>query len=75
MKDTAKLYVTAAKDILGTDLRVSYQKSDDSEYLVDNPNRRSPKIDKARNRLGYDPVIGVEEGIYRYIKFLSQETL
>jgi UDP-glucuronate decarboxylase len=75
VKDTAKLYVNAAKDILGTDLRVSYQKSDDSEYLVDNPNRRSPKIDKARNRLGYDPVIGVEEGIYRYIKFLSQETL
>lgn len=75
VKDTAKLYINAAKDILGNDLRVSYQKSDDSEYLVDNPNRRSPKIDKARTRLGYDPVIGVEEGIYRYIKFLSQETL
>ncbi len=32
-------------------------------YLVDNPNRRCPNIDKAREHLGYDPRIGIEEGV------------
>ncbi len=34
-------------------------------YLVDNPNRRCPVIEKARSHLGYDPSILVDEGLRR----------
>jgi nucleoside-diphosphate-sugar epimerase len=39
--------------------------SADKAYLVDNPNRRCPNIDKARQHLGYDPRIEVDEGLTR----------
>ena len=39
--------------------------SADGDYLVDNPNRRCPVIAKARAHLGYDPTIGIDEGLRR----------
>ena len=39
--------------------------SQDADYLVDNPNRRCPIISKARTELGYDPVVGLDEGLRR----------
>ena len=39
--------------------------SEDSDYLVDNPNRRCPIIDKARAELAYDPSIDIDEGLRR----------
>ena len=30
-------------------------RSAESDYLIDNPNRRCPVIDKARRELGFDP--------------------
>ena len=41
------------------------QVSEDKDYLVDNPNRRCPIIDKARSELGYEPTISFEEGLKR----------
>ena len=37
----------------------------EADYLVDNPNRRCPNIDKGRAHLGYDPTILVDEGLRR----------
>ena len=34
-------------------------------YLVDNPERRCPVIAKAREHLGYDPTISLDDGIER----------
>jgi len=39
--------------------------SSDKDYLIDNPNRRCPVIEKARTDLGYDPTISVDEGLKR----------
>jgi len=39
--------------------------SPEADYLVDNPNRRCPVIEKARSHLGYNPGIPVEEGLRR----------
>jgi len=44
---------------------VVFQKSEDKDYLVDNPQRRCPKIDKARAHLGYDPQIDIDTGLER----------
>jgi len=45
--------------------------SNESDYLIDNPNRRCPVIDKARTQLGFDPKVPVEEGIYRSLIWYS----
>ena len=39
--------------------------------MTDNPNRRCPKIDKAKKHLDYNPTIHVDEGVGRYLKFLK----
>ncbi len=39
--------------------------SDDPEYLTDNPNRRCPIIAKARDELGYEPKISIDDGLTR----------
>ncbi len=37
----------------------------DAAYLVDNPQRRCPSIDKAKAQLGYNPSITLEDGLHR----------
>ncbi|WP_333834494.1 NAD-dependent epimerase/dehydratase family protein [Rubrimonas sp.] len=51
--------------------RVVRRESEESAYLVDNPNRRCPVIAKARAELGYDPSIGVDEGLTRALIWYS----
>jgi UDP-glucuronate decarboxylase len=41
------------------------QASEDPEYLTDNPVRRCPDVGKARSELGYDPRVGLDEGLRR----------
>jgi UDP-glucuronate decarboxylase len=61
----AEQVVETARRLFGYRGRVVRAVSEDKEYLVDNPNRRCPRIDKARAQLGYDPRILFEEGIER----------
>ena len=42
-----------------------HQPAPEAVYLVDNPNRRCPNIAKARSQLGYEPGIGIEDGLRR----------
>jgi nucleoside-diphosphate-sugar epimerase len=44
---------------------VVFGTSEEDEYLVDNPMRRCPVITKARDELGYDPKIDLDEGLRR----------
>jgi UDP-glucuronate decarboxylase len=55
----------AAAELFGYKGKVKLGASQESDYLIDNPNRRCPIIDKARSHLGFDPKVLVEEGIYR----------
>jgi UDP-glucuronate decarboxylase len=67
----AKLTVKAAGDICGYSGKVVLGKSNEADYLIDNPNRRCPLIDKARNELGFAPKVSIEDGIYRSLIWYS----
>lgn len=43
--------------------KIIRKKSEDQEYLTDNPNRRCPQIAKAKKELGYNPQITLDEGL------------
>ncbi len=73
VSELAKIYLEAGAEVFGYRGRIIYEKSSDPEYLTDNPKRRCPNIRKAREQLGYNPVIGLEEGIRRYLQFLNKE--
>lgn len=73
VRELAAIFQEAGREILGYRGEVRYQSSDDSDYMTDNPNRRCPVIAKAREKLGYDPRISVEEGVRRYLQFLKHE--
>ena len=49
-----------------------HQESADKDYLVDNPNRRCPVIEKARKELGYAPQVSFEEGLRRSLIWYSE---
>ncbi len=66
IKDFANLVARTAEKQLGLPrVKITTQKNPDDKYLVDNPERRCPDIKKARELLGYDPKVGLEEGLNR----------
>ena len=67
----AKPQVAAAAELFGYQGKVVLGRSNEADYLVDNPNRRCPSIDKARQELGFDPRVLPEEGIYRTLIWYS----
>jgi dTDP-glucose 4,6-dehydratase/UDP-glucuronate decarboxylase len=68
IKDFAELVALTAEKHLGLPkVKITTKKSSDDKYLVDNPERRCPTIKKARELLGYDPKVGLEEGLKRVL--------
>ncbi|MGD1855863.1 MAG: NAD-dependent epimerase/dehydratase family protein [Leptolyngbyaceae cyanobacterium] len=65
MAELADRVVDVAKELFGYTGKVVKQVSEDKDYLVDNPNRRCPIIEKARTQIGYSPSISVEDGLRR----------
>lgn len=51
-------------------LHLTFKVSSDAAYLTDNPNRRCPDLTKARTELGYEPRVGLEEGLARTLRSL-----
>lgn len=73
VRDLAEIYRQVGAEVFDYAGQVHFEESDDPAYLEDNPNRRCPVIDKARNELGYNPTILVEDGVKRYLEFLKEE--
>ena len=48
--------------------------SRDSQYLTDNPQRRCPSIQKAKEALGYAPTVSLDEGLYRTLLWYKAVT-
>ncbi len=71
--DFARIYKDNAERLLEYKGKILYQKSEDSAYLTDNPSRRCPNLDKARQILDYKPEIRVEKGVLRFLQFLMEE--
>ena len=65
MLDLAERVVEIARDLFDYKGRVVHQPTADQDYLADNPSRRCPNIDKARNELKYNPSISIDEGLNR----------
>lgn len=68
----AEIYLSAAQKIFNYSGKINYKKSEDKDYLTDNPNRRCPDISKAKRILGYAPKILVEEGVERFLRFIKE---
>jgi nucleoside-diphosphate-sugar epimerase len=65
MADLAQRVVATARDLFGYTGTVVTGTSTESDYLIDNPNRRCPDLTKSRAELGFDPSILVDEGLRR----------
>jgi nucleoside-diphosphate-sugar epimerase len=69
--DLAKKLIDNARTLFGYQGKVVLGKSKDSDYLIDNPNRRCPVIAKARTEFGYAPQISLDEGLRRSLIWYS----
>jgi nucleoside-diphosphate-sugar epimerase len=65
MIELAEKVVTLARELFGYQGRAVRMQSTDKDYLLDNPNRRCPIIEKARSELGYNPSVQLDDGLRR----------
>jgi UDP-glucuronate decarboxylase len=72
MADLAEMVISIARDLFDYQGQVRYLASKEADYLVDNPNRRCPLITKARQELGYDPGVPLEEGLRKSLVWYGQ---
>jgi nucleoside-diphosphate-sugar epimerase len=63
VNELADICVSVAKDLFHYTGKTVKKSSSDNKYLVDNPVRRCPDISKARNELGFEPDVGIEDGL------------
>jgi nucleoside-diphosphate-sugar epimerase len=71
MAALAELVTQLARDLFDYRGKVVLGVAQEADYLVDNPNRRCPVIDKARSQLGFDPKVLPEEGVRRALVWYS----
>jgi len=72
IKQLAEIYRCAGKEIFGYSGDVVFSISEDADYLNNNPDRRCPDISKARKLLDYNPKVYVEEGVKRFLEYISE---
>jgi hypothetical protein len=65
MKWDPKSGISLFMERVGYTGKVIRRSSAEADYLVDNPNRRCPTIEKARRELGYNPSVPIDEGLRR----------
>jgi UDP-glucuronate decarboxylase len=70
--DLAGRLADTARELFGYQGTVVHQVSEESEYLVDNPNRRCPVIAKARSELDYRPGVQLDDGLRRSLLWYSE---
>lgn len=70
--DLAQRLAETARALFGYDGRVVRRTSDDPDYLTDNPNRRCPSITKAAVELGYQPLVSLDEGLRRSLRWYRE---
>jgi UDP-glucuronate decarboxylase len=63
--ELADRMVAIGRELIDYRGAVVHRPPGDRAYLEDNPLRRCPLITKARTELGYDPTVGLEDGLRR----------
>ena len=71
MAELADKVAGLARELFGYRGKIVRQPSTDKDYLIDNPLRRCPTIEKARRELGYSPSVGIDEGLSRSLLWYS----
>lgn len=71
MAELAEKVVALARELFAYRGKVIHQQSSDKDYLLDNPQRRCPVIEKARRELAYNPTITIDEGLRRSLVWYS----
>ncbi|HRK30371.1 MAG TPA: NAD-dependent epimerase/dehydratase family protein [Tepidisphaeraceae bacterium] len=69
--ELAEKMIALSRELFGYRGKLERKQSRDKEYLIDNPNRRCPVIEKARSHLGYEPLISLDEGLRRSLIWYS----
>ncbi len=59
--------------LFGGSVKIEYRKSEDKEYLTDNPQRRCPDLSKIRKLTGYQPKVRLKEGLARMKEWYESE--
>jgi nucleoside-diphosphate-sugar epimerase len=72
MRELAERIIGLGRELHGYAGRLVLGASVDADYLVDNPARRCPSIDKARRELGYQPGISLEDGLRRSLLWYAE---
>lgn len=71
MRDLAERLAAIGGASLGYRGRVVTATSEDAEYLTDNPQRRCPVITKARDELGFEPSVDLDDGLERTLRWYA----
>jgi len=74
MRDLADRVVALGREMFGYEGKIINETSADPEYLTDNPNRRCPIIDKARNLLGYEAEVDIDTGLRRALRWYEEQS-
>lgn len=70
--DLARRMADLARELFGYLGQVVQQRSNDADYLTDDPSRRRRDIAKARRELQYDPVVQLDDGLRRSLIWYSE---
>ena len=65
IRELAERVIKTASELFGYTGELIFKVSSDKDYLTDNPNRRCPVIEKAKEHLEYNPGIHLDEGLKR----------
>ena len=71
MLELAERVAQQASALFGYQGKVVHAESPDAEYLIDNPNRRCPVIDKAHSELDYAPAVSFDEGLEKSLRWYA----
>lgn len=72
IRQLAEIYQEAGKEIFGYTGKAVFEVSKEKDYLTNNPNRRCPNINKAKELLGYKPKVNVNEGVRFFLQYLKE---
>jgi UDP-glucuronate decarboxylase len=67
----SRIFIENGKKLFNYSREVIFNSPPEKDYLTHNPNRRCPTIEKARKLLNYNPTVLVEDGVYKFLKFIK----
>jgi UDP-glucuronate decarboxylase len=72
IKNFAKKFAYYSYKINNFKPKILFKKNKDKEYLINNPSRRCPDINKAKKLINFKPRIDLNNGIQKYLKFIKE---